>query len=664
MNGRSVKLASALLATSALAATAAYVDATSRARTAVHLALAGRAGMSVGGVSANPFLGRVTLRDVVAGSGRTSVRIGALRLPLAGGGLGPSFGLVSPAEAFPMGDAAPSAPAPSAPAPMPGSGSASADDVVIIDGPVTYRIKHIELAGTPLSNAELATLLDPKSADTIEARLRKITAASVTISELTADSAVGDSEQHLVQKQILLANVVAGKAAIGSSGPSTLAAKAKDNISNFEVGGLQLADVDTAQLVHVFATARVDDSEKLLPLFDSVTANAIKLTDVKTNNVFTIGSLKEQGLKGRAFKKDLRTESAELANAKPNDPASNAFLDDVLNSTSVQLFEVNDIASVPPPGTDPGYTGFGIAKIAAHDIGGGRKIGGIEMRNIHLETSQGKMALASADMGAFSFPLAVPAAETDKARPPSLASFNLANLVFDMNVADKDKPEQKIAFAINSVTYAAPLSNAGPIPPKATASVDHVAFDVRPNDPSTEMLRSLGYKHLDISSQLASSYNAAQQSLSVEKFILGGIDMGSVQLKLNLTNVSDKIVSPNPEVQRASAIAILFKDADLVVRNDGLIDKALQYKATLDGKSVDQEREMMTDFVTNQLPALAGNSPKLKPLETALAKFIAAPKTLHIAIAAKNGLGAADMPLIADPTALLDQLDIQAAANE
>ena len=68
--------------------------------------------------------------------------------------------------------------------------------------------------------------------------------------------------------------------------------------------------------------------------------------------------------------------------------------------------------------------------------------------------------------------------------------------------------------------------------------------------------------------------------------------------------------------------------------------------------------------MTNQLPLLAGGSPKLKPLEDALATFIAKPKTLHLAIATKNGLGIADMGLLGDPNALLDVLDIQANAND
>ena len=66
----------------------------------------------------------------------------------------------------------------------------------------------------------------------------------------------------------------------------------------------------------------------------------------------------------------------------------------------------------------------------------------------------------------------------------------------------------------------------------------------------------------------------------------------------------------------------------------------------------------------NQLPVLAGDPPKLKPVEDAVARFIADPKLpLHIAVTSADGLGAADAGLINDPNALLDRRAIVATAG-
>ena len=670
MKRRSVKSAAACLVTSSAALAITYVVADVLARDEVGRLLAHRPDITVAGVSPNLFTGQMTVHGISAHGGQVQVRIGALRLPIPNVG----WGLVSPAQAFPLGGStdeqpeaapAPVPVAPAVPAPKATSSNASADDVIITDGPTTYRIKHIDLVETPLSNADLAAMLDPNSAESVETRLRKLTAASITIPELMADSTVGATEQHWAQKQILLASVVKGRAAVGSVGSSDLAVKNGDGASNIEIGSLQLVGIDMGQVAHVYAAGRADDGEKLLPVFDSIIANAIKVTDVQHDQAFTIGSVKEQGFQARALKTDLQTQT-RLATTKPNDAATKTFFDDLLGSVSIKLFEVDDVTSVPAAvHSKDDLIGFGLERIIASDVGNGRHIGRMGLKNFHIEGKEGRMALATGELEALSFPF--PGTANDASadpKLPSLSKLDLGNLLFDMNVAVKDQPDQRMTFAIDHVSYAAVGAEAVRLPPKALATVDHLTYDVSPNDPSTQTLRALGYKRLDVSSKIASSYDASKELLTIDKFMLSGKDMGSVQLKLDLTNVSEGIVSQNHAIQQASAIAVLFKGVDLVLRNDGLIDKALQYKAGLDGKSVDDERKTYIDFVSDQLPLLAGGSPKLKPLQAALVQFIAAPKTLHVSIATKDGLGAADMQLLGDPNALLDRLEIQATANE
>ena len=671
MHRLNVKLIAACLATSALAFAAVEIQTNARAKSELDRLLAGRHDMTVSGISANVLTGRLTLSGLAVIAGPWHVSVGQLRLHLPES----DVGFVSAAHAFPTWNAPDDKPAPVSPSTA-ARGSASAENVVITDGTTTYRLKRIDLAGTPLSNDDLAALLDPAKPDTVETRLRRLTAASINISEVATDSSVGATEQHWVQKQILLANVTQGKAAIGSVGASSVAVKSDDSASNIDIGSLQLAGVDMGQTAHVFAATRTDDGEKLMPLSDSVVANAIKVTDVKNRQSTTIGSIKEQGLKGRAFKTDLRTQSSRLSAAKPGDPAVSAFLNDLLSSVSAKLAEIDDVAVTPSTGAEPAdFPTFGVEQIYVRDIGEGQRVGEMRMRNLHFEGKQGRMAMASVNIGDLSLPLQKSAAgptatasQPDGAPAdqtmPLVAKLELADLHFDMNVAAKGETEQRLAFAINHVDFSASGLEAGRLPAKSVASIGHVTYDVPLTDPSLQTLRTLGYRHLDVSSNVTSSYDVKQQTMAINKFVLGGIDMGSMELKLDLANVSDKIVSQNPEIQKASAIAVLFKDADLLVRNDGLIDKALQYRADLDGKSVEDEKKTYIDFVTNQLPLLAGGSPKLKPLEDALATFIAKPKTLHVAIAARNGLGAADVALLGDPNALLDVLDIQANAND
>ena len=646
MRRRSVKLAAACMTVSAVALATACIETAARARDALSRVLADHAGLSVAGLSVNPLLGRVTLRGIATQAGGWRIRIGAVTLPFDRAGLvSPAFA-ASPESVTSSGQ----------------TGTATADDIVIADGSTTYRMKHIELDGTPLSNSDLAALLDPKSGDPIEARLRKLTAATVAIPDLAADSVNGAAENHWTQTHILLAKVTGGRASEASTGPASLAVSNGKKASNFVIGAMQATGVDLGQIARVFVEARTDDSEKLLPLYDTLSVTAIKLTDVTGGQGFTIASVKERDARGRALKGGLRATSMALAQAKPTDPDARAFLDDLLQSVAVGSVNVADVASAP--GGKTPEQDLRIADIVADKIGGGRTIGALKLRDLHFTDEQGKITLASVAFGDISLPPpssdATP--KTGIARP-SIGRFDFTGLDVDLNTAGRGQPEKRIAFAIDRMSAAASDTAVGRIPPEGTMSIDHIRFDV-PASGDNALLSQLGYKRLDISSRLVSAYDASRQTFSIDRFEVGEPGMGVVNLKLGLANVSENIASSNPAIQKASALAMLFKNADLVVSDAGLVDRALRHRAEQDGKTIEDERAAYIDFVQTQLPAQLGNPPKLKPLTAALAQFIAQPKTLHVAISSDTGLGVADAGLLGDPLALIDRLDIRADANQ
>ena len=379
MRSRSVKLAAACVSAGAVALATACVETAARARDGLTRALADHAGISVASFSVNPLLGRVTLRGIATEAGGWRIRIDALTLPFDRAGLVASAFADAPVTGAPNGP----------------SGTATADNVVIADGSATYRMKHIELDGTPLSSGDLAALLDPKSGAPIEDRLRKLTAAAVTIPEIAADSVNGAAEDHWTQTHILLAKVTGGRAAEASGGPASLATTDGKTASNFDIGAMQATGVDLVQIARVFVAARSDDSEQLRPLYDTFTATAIKLTDVTHGKAFTIASVKERDASGRALKGGLRATSLALARAKPTDPDALAFLDDLLQSMAVGSVEVADVASAQAPGGKTPEQDLHIADILAKQIGGGRTIGALELRDLRLLDEQAKIRLAN-----------------------------------------------------------------------------------------------------------------------------------------------------------------------------------------------------------------------------------------------------------------------------
>ena len=115
---------------------------------------------------------------------------------------------------------------------------------------------------------------------------------------------------------------------------------------------------------------------------------------------------------------------------------------------------------------------------------------------------------------------------------------------------------------------------------------------------------------------------------------------------------------------QASAIAVLAKSLDVRIVNAGLLEKAIALKAQQDGIGIAEERAFGVDFFQNKLPLILGDGAGVASIGKAVAQFIAEPKSLHVSLESKQGLGVGAIGMLGDPGALLDALDIKAAANE
>lgn len=640
----SIKLAgaTAIVGLTALAALS-LAGAEVRARAAVARLVAGLPGLTVGGATADCLEGTVTLRGIAFDGPYGHLRVASLRLAEDRSVLTRLGSLFVPqASAFPVGGVA------QAP------GVVSADNVVIDYQGVTYTIPHVEIAGTTLSQADLTALLDVNAPDSVEARLRRLTAASISLPEIKADTVQGDFEQHWDQQQVLFAGVRDGKAAAGSAGPGILKTKAAKGTSIAETGGLQMTGVDMGQIVHVATIARTDENEAQQVLAQSLVVSAIRLHDDGQGPSVTLASLKEAGLKARSLALISQARSLLLATGKPGDPAVDAFVQDIAGSVSVDLLQADDLVITPPKASADGP-----ARLARLTVTGvrDRRIGDATLQGLRYDQGANHIALASAELRDLTMP-----ATLDMRGVPAFASLDLADLSVDMDTAEQGQPEKRLAFSVGHAGISAPGAKADALPPKSTATVDALELTIRPD--MSPMLIALGYPKLAISSHLTTSYDAAAQALKIDDWTVNGVAMGKAVLKLQLGKVTDAILSPDAEAQKAATAAMVFHGIDLSVVDAGLVDRLVGYRATQDGLTVAQERENAIDLVRNKLPVLAGDPAKLKPVEDAVARFIADPKLpLHIGVTSIDGLGAADVALLNDPNALLDKLAIVATAG-
>lgn len=546
------------------------------------------------------------------------------------------------------------APAPAAPAAVaPPSGVATADDVVVTSGTATIRIKHVEVAGSSLSGADLASLFATKDPKVLEGRLRKLDAASIVIPEIIVDSIDGTHEAHVTQKDILLANVHGGRAATGSGATATLTFKDDKNDTRISAGATTFKGLDLAQIVHVATESRTDDGDTPRPICDEIAIQTVTSggAAVKDGPPVTIATVRATGLKGRP----LKTELGEAANDAKADAAA---LNDIAHSFSADLIEANDFALAGPvSASTDGLKSLALKHVAVRGLGDG-KLGRFELSGLAMEGNDkqpGRLSLASAE---------IENVATNATPVPSIDRIDLHDFAIDVPTDEKGKSGQRIAVAVAHAGYEAPGLVIGRLPAKATLSIEHATFDVPPDSGAAPMLLAMGYKRLDLSSESRSRYDSVGQTLDLDRLSIAGIGMGTLDIKLALAKVAEGIVSQNDTEQKAAAAAVLVKTLDLTLHDDGLIDKAIGFKAAIDGVSLEQERTNLGQLIDLGLLGFGlQDSAKAQLVVAALHKFIAEPKTLHIAMSSKHGLGADSLPLIGNPQALLDALDVEAGAD-
>ena len=656
---KSLKLVATLLSTTALGFGVTIIGFDGAARAAADRLL----GLHVAGIRVDPIAARIVVTGLATADRRVS--IGRLSLPLLR--VQSKFGTVGIGtdSAAPASEEPAKTPDASKPA-ISSTGNTTADDIVFNDGRITFHIKHLEIAGSPLSAGDVATMFGGKDAKTLEEQLHKLDAASIVIPEITSDDEA--TQTHFIQKQLLLADVHGGRATVGSAATTTFTTQGEQRTTKVTIGATTFRGLDLAQSAHLAAGPRADDSEAQRSICDELAIQAFTIqtlasdASAKDSQPLTIATISEKGLRGRS----LSAEAFKLVNttgieAKEDEAEkkNNALVaDDLSHSFSVDLIQADDFAVAGPVGGGiEGLKSFGLKHLALHNFTAGR-LGEFELSRLVAEGNEkqpGRIALGTASI--------VNSGVVNGF--PSVDKIDLRDIALNVPVGDKGNPESHLAMTVTHAGYEAPGLVIGKLPQKANMSIEHAVFDVPPDSGAAPMLLAMGYKHLDLSSESVSRYDAAEQTLDLDRVSLSGVGMGAVDIKLGLTKVSETIVSQNDAVQKAAVAAVLLKTFDLKLRNDGLIDKAIGFKAAIDGVTLEQERTNIVQLVDTGMVGFGLQaSAKAQSLVAALHKFIADPKTLHIALASKNGLGANSLSMIDSPQTLLDAVDLEASADE
>jgi hypothetical protein len=204
------------------------------------------------------------------------------------------------------------------------------------------------------------------------------------------------------------------------------------------------------------------------------------------------------------------------------------------------------------------------------------------------------------------------------------------------------------------------------MPTALNARMDGLSFDVSPTSPDDTLrtIGGLGYSRVDVGSRIDAAWKQSAQELAVNEVSVAANGMGGLKLRGLLTNVSKDLFAPEPAVAQAAALSSLVKNIDLTVTDQGLLNRMVANEAKRSGRTADGVRSEWVTAAAVGIPAALGDAPAGRTLGSAVSKFIASPKVLHITINAPNGVGAAEVMLFSqDPQGFLKRIDVQASAD-
>ncbi|WP_036257347.1 hypothetical protein [Methylocapsa aurea] len=640
-----------LLAGAALVSAVTDGIANRTAREAFGAIATGAGRWSADQIIADPWSGRVRVAGAAFRNDELSVHAGSLIFPL--GSEAPPAVLVAAARAA--------------------TNIASAEDVTIETGLATYRIKRLDLSGASLTKAELAQILDPKSAMTTAERLGKFSASAISIPELVAETKFGSVSQKVLYRDISLTDVVNGKiSAASAAGASFSMSDSEGGEAKGAYGPMSAKNIDLLLAAKIMTGTRDQIDAPMRPLYESYAVDGFYFSDAKTRFEIDVKSLTGRGVKGRPPRLPWFEAKNGDQSAGGSQKRAALLFADVLDSFDVDEMDADDVRLTTHQGDKP--VTLSVAHVGAARLSGD-KIAEINFRNMALVADKATIGIADISFqgidlknlreavakAAPNSPGAAPGASA-RAAIPSIEEIILKGI--QIEIAAKEPEGAGVSFKTERFGLRGSNQKDG-LPTRLNVALDHFTCAIGlAEEGAFKDLAAMGYSQLDLSGRIEADFNEPKQELEIGTIALEGANMGTVQVSGLVGNVSKDLLSPNRVVSTAAALGARLRKLDLRIENNGFFEKAIAAQARSQNKSPDELRQSYAAAVALLAPIALENGPAAKAIGAAIAKFVADPKSLRLVATAPAGLGAADLTLLQTPGALLRKLEIEATANQ
>jgi hypothetical protein len=255
-------------------------------------------------------------------------------------------------------------------------------------------------------------------------------------------------------------------------------------------------------------------------------------------------------------------------------------------------------------------------------------------------------------------------AATIRSLIPTLGTFRMTGLDIDaVSQSDDGRKQENVKARLKNFELTAdrPINA---VPTHINVSLQNLAMDLpsKSTDDGIEELVALGYKAIDVSLAAAADWNEATREIALKDVSVRGENMGTIQVKGVIGDVSKEVFDPDSAVALVALIGSKAKALDITVENKGLFERYLEKTAREEKTKPETLRRTYASAVAILAPALIGSSDQAKALSQAVARFIAQPGKLTVNALPKDssGIGVADFVVLSDPKDILQKLNVTA----
>lgn len=569
-------------------------------------------------------------------------------------------------------------------------------------GFVNIHIPRLDVRGSPLSQAELRTLLDPASPGNAVDRIQRLQAQSAEAPEVIVEQDVGGARSRTVYRDVRISGLANGE--FGEVTSASMAGETSDPKTGTVVyrnGLTRVEGLDVGQIARlIFDSSANPERTEMRPAYRSLSYQDMALRLPQEMGEITLARVTARGFKGRPGREPLDSSIRAMIDfferqkdARPNTRPSPQ--DMLVIGRFFEIFGNFEYGVMDMEGFR-GRVGAG-AEAASFEIAAMRfsdqaQSPGLAIRDMRVEAGPARFVMAEleardygirdmfralADILQSGDPTAI---ERQWQRLiPKIGTLRIAGL--DIVAPDPDArprgrqsgpqqpPAQAQTLRITAKSMELGFANQiDGVPTAMKLGADELVIPLSANsrDENVRNMRAMGLTSVNLSWLADLAWRQDRNVLDITALNLGIKDQLSASISGRLGNVTREAFSTDTALAQVAWLSATAQQLKINVRNSGLIERFIETTARRDGKSPEALRREWGTIAAVGLPALLGSSDGARAISGAIARFLARPGAIEIEAASRSpsGVGVADAVMaMGDPQGLFDKLEIRASAQ-